>query len=260
MYSPAPQPVALAHAMPAVPPPVAAVTRVRWGRVALVLAGVVLLLFAASDVFAGDGPRSSTDKSLRSADPLDVEAAQPQEAPQATAGDAAVSGGGKDPARKEDARAAAARAATRRTARRAAARRKAARAARARRAARAAAAIATGSGTAAAQAAPAPGTTSAQSLPRTGASAWVAGVLGFLLVAAGLLLHVNACRVGATAAECLETAAGYRRGPALRPRAVASRARRWLDAGVSPGVARIVKALQAEAAPGDYVSAARPRR
>jgi hypothetical protein len=47
-------------------------------------------------------------------------------------------------------------------------------------------------------------------LPRTGAPVWLAGVLGALLVLAGLSTHFHAVRIGAVAML-------YRRGPALRP-------------------------------------------
>ncbi len=54
------------------------------------------------------------------------------------------------------------------------------------------------------------GTTPAQGLPYTGAPAWIAAVIGCLLLAGGILVQIRAVEIGTTASQ-------YRRGPLLRP-------------------------------------------
>lgn len=54
------------------------------------------------------------------------------------------------------------------------------------------------------------GTSTAQGLPYTGAPAWIAAVLGILMLAGGIVIQLRAVEIGDTASQ-------YRRGPLLRP-------------------------------------------
>jgi len=72
----------------------------------------------------------------------------------------------------------------------------------------------------------------AASLPYTGASEWIAALLGILLLGSGLYLRRNAV-------EVVDTASMYQRGPLLRPRELRVRAERSLQQHGVAGTARI---------------------
>lgn len=193
-----------------VPPPAAApvsgggpsttATRVRWGRILLVAAGVALVAFGAWRATSG-GPDGSAARSVAGGGTSEVEVAPADEA---NADPAAIEGVTPDVTATP---AAPARVATPRPARRAGA-------GAGRRPARRAAGIAGAAGLASApaNAAPATGGGAGPSgqLPVTGLETWIAAGLGLLVLALGIAIQVNAVRIGMTAML-------YRRGILLRP-------------------------------------------
>jgi len=104
------------------------------------------------------------------------------------------------------------------------------------------------------------GRAGAQALPYTGASTWIAAVIGLLMLAAGVFVQYKALAIG-------DTAAMYRRGPLLRPfwlvaltirnapHAAAYVARRMPE--IARAYVRACSALDARGVESDYVSARR---
>lgn len=211
---------------PAVPPPATtpavmgggapdtSATRVRWGRILLLVAGVALVAFGAWRATS-----SGTEGTVRTASgggTSEVEVAPAAGADEATvdlgtsgAGSAATTDGSADAAR-----ATAAPVTPRTTARpRPAARAGAGTGRRPARRAGAGAAAGTAFATAPAMAAPptvAGGGAPSGQLPVTGLETWIAAGLGILVLGLGIALQVHAVRIGMTAML-------YRRGILLRP-------------------------------------------
>ncbi|MBC7462421.1 MAG: hypothetical protein H7287_13775 [Thermoleophilia bacterium] len=211
---PAPSPVSGGGAMSVT------VSRVRWGRLFLVVVGVALV---------GVGGWAALHGSGSTAAPADSVGISPT-----------VSGGGTSDAKSgTDARVtigtpkvvapkvASAKVAAIRTAaaRKAAARRAAARRVAARAAAVAPMVAAAPRVAAAATSAPttagatATGGGTAGQLPYTGAASWIAAIIGLIALMLGILVHINAVRIGMTALL-------YRRGILLRPTDLARLAHR----------------------------------
>ena len=224
-----PQPVTGGGAAPST------VTRVRWGRVLPLFAGIALVAFGIWTVTNDPSSSGSGNKTVSGGGASDVDISRSIGSEDAGVGDDATgvdsSGGASDTpighdATKSPATAAPAVAPPATPARSNTVRggggtsnaRSGARAGRAartgrtvRRGAVAAPAFAPGS----ASAATAPGTrsgggTPTGELPLTGIETWIAGILGVLLLGVGICVHVSAVRIAATAML-------YRRGILLRP-------------------------------------------
>ncbi|MCW2923042.1 MAG: hypothetical protein JWM98_446 [Thermoleophilia bacterium] len=89
----------------------------------------------------------------------------------------------------------------------------------------------------------------AAQLPYTGASTWIAAIIGLLLLAVGICVHVNAVRIGMTAML-------YRRGILLRPLECARLAQSHAPARLRVTISNALHRLLEEPAGGsDYVSA-----
>ena len=197
--------------------------RMRWGRVGVVLAAVVVLMFAGYQLLGasvdpersvtGGGGAPAVDDT---APAINSFATSPGTGSPSGPASGDGAGAGIDPApqgsntqtlgleaeRRE-------RQAERREAQRREQRQQRAEQRRAER--ERAAAGGGGAGTAhAAEATHADGAYDADGLPMTGAPTWLAAVIGFLLLAGGTMLQLRAERVATTAS-------GYRRGPLLRP-------------------------------------------
>lgn len=253
-----PQPVTGGGAAPST------VTRVRWGRVLPLLAGVALVAFGIWSVTSGTSS-SSTDRTVSGGGTSDVgidraigsdgaadEAIGVDSSGGATSdtnstpGDAAATPPAAAPAVTPPARAAAParpRAGTVRGG--------GGRAGRTgRRAAAAAPAVAPGT----ASAATAPRTRSgggapAGELPLTGIETWIAGILGVVLLTVGICVHVSAVRIATTAML-------YRRGILLRPTECARLAQDHGLAQVRVAISNVLHRLLEEPAGGsDFVSA-----
>lgn len=247
----------------------ATVTRVRWGRMLLMLIGIGLVGVAiwASIATAAKGPSSSA-KAIDSiglartaegggSDDVDLARAARTHALAPKAIAPAPKAAAPNLAARRAAAATRAAAARRAAARTAAARKVAAR----RAAARTAAVTAAGAGTAALATAPtaaaatvasartATGGGATAELPYTGAATWIAAIIGIAALTLGILFHFNAVRIGMTAML-------YRRGILLRPVDCARLAHRR---GIPH--ARIVlsnvlhRLLEVPATSGEFVSA-----
>lgn len=170
----------------------------RWGRLAVLVIAIGLLAFAVANMFTGSPSKPtgkqgdtpiSVSRSVGTGDDLNGAA------PGSTLSRAPVAGGGgtptvrRNPARRQ--RAIAAR------------RARAAQARAAARAHRGMAARTRGSG--------------ASSLPYTGASSWIAALIGILLLGTGIIVQLKAVAIA-------DTASLYQRGPLLRPAALVSSA------------------------------------
>ncbi|MCW2949996.1 MAG: hypothetical protein JWN41_1009 [Thermoleophilia bacterium] len=168
--------------------PANTITRVRWGRLALMLVGTALLVLGAWSAVPHRGAKQTVDTST-----LGIAPAQGSGADEiATARAARLSSVPQISAARSIA--------TKRTIARTRAARRAAAARASHRAAlrRTSAAVPSvaGGGTA--------------ELPYTGASTWIAAIIGVMALLVGVLLHINAVRIGMTAML-------YRRGILLRP-------------------------------------------
>ncbi len=216
-----PQPVTGGGAAPST------VTRVRWGRVLPVFAGIALVAFGIWSVTNGSTPSGSgsANRTVSGGGSSEVEISTAMSGDDAGIGDDATgvdsTGGASDtsfghdatktPAVTPPAAAAPARA---NTVRGGGGTPRAGRANRAGRTARRGAVATFAPGTASA-AATAPRTRAgggapAGELPLTGIETWIAGILGVLLLGIGICVHVSAVRIATTAML-------YRRGILLRP-------------------------------------------
>lgn len=238
------------------------VTRLRWGRLLPVLAGLALLAFGAwtmsQDGAAAKRRGLAVSGGGSDAGSAEVDIARAARAPQPAAaapsprpgaGSARSRATGAAPARRAAARARARSAAARPRARRAAASRPAP----ARRGARRGMAVAPALPAAPASAATAPrtvtggGSHAAGELPLTGIESWIAGTLGLLLLAAGIGIHVNAVRLAAIAML-------YRRGLLLRPVDCARMAQQRGIPRARVALSGILHRLLEEPSGGDFVS------
>lgn len=183
--------------------PAATVTRVRWGRLLPVFAGVLLLGFGMWSVTrdASPTPRARSVSGGGAAEDIDIARAARSESTSSEQGESAEAA---TPARPKatPARATPSRVTSRRPGRGVVR--------------RGTALAATGNGAAFA-AAPAAARRTVHGgggpngeLPMTGLETWIAGILGVLLLLVGICVHVNAVRIAATAML-------YRRGILLRP-------------------------------------------
>jgi hypothetical protein len=181
------------------------VTRLRWGRVLPVLAGIGLLAFG---IWSANGPTAASDTRTVSgggASNVEVAPSTPAE-PAGLAEPAATPPVASDPQRTQSPRPAGQQGA----------RPQAGQAGRVGAAAiagttdRSANAFATASAGAAGAAGAAGGGAPAGELPMTGIETWIAGMLGALLLGIGIAVQINAVRIAATAML-------YRRGILLRP-------------------------------------------
>jgi len=221
--APAPGPVTGGGAVAA-----STVTKVRWGRIALMVVGAGLVAVAIWASFSGSTTKDS-DASARADTSRIVDGGGSGDIgiPPARVGATAspkVTIPTADTKKVDAIRAAAAKKAA--AARAAAARRAAAKRAAATAAASGGVAAATTSPAAAAAAtstSPAGRTVAgggtAGELPYTGAATWIAAIIGALALLLGVLVHVNAVRIGMTAIL-------YRRGILLRPTDLARLAHR----------------------------------
>ncbi|MCW2956104.1 MAG: hypothetical protein JWO69_973 [Thermoleophilia bacterium] len=179
-------------------------TRVRWGRILLMLVGLALVGFGSWQAFAGGVATDATPRTVGGGGGMDIPAPARTIAPAVVAPSTPTT----TPAAKSAPRTAAKRAAAKRAAaKRATAKRVAARAAAA--APVATMAAARGAGASPTAAMPVAGG-GAGALPYTGIETWIAAILGVLLLTIGVCVHVNAVRIGMTAML-------YRRGILLRP-------------------------------------------
>ena len=188
------------------------VTRMRWGRLLPVLAGLALLAFGIWTATSEPGGATTAARDVAGTDTsteLDVAAAA---GAGETADDAATSAAtpAAPPAAATPARP---RAGAATPARGTGASNRPNRTRRAGAAAGGSNAFAAASAGAAGTGAGAPGTRAGAQdgeLPMTGLETWIAAALGILLLAGGIIVHVNAVRLGMTAML-------YRRGILLRP-------------------------------------------
>lgn len=217
----------------------ATVTRLRWGRLLLVAAGLLLLAVggwnAAGAGRDGSKPRAGSSRTVSGGGGVEI-------APATSSAANATS------AERRTDRAAAAPPAVR--ARRAGAADGAARRGGTQRAARRAAIVA-GGAHAGSHAVAAPGAAAgaggpAGELPYTGVETWIAAFLGLLLLAFGICVHVNAVRLGMRAML-------YRRGILLRPSDCARVAQEHALPRVRVALSRALDYLLSEPAT-DFVS------
>lgn len=228
----------------------ATVTRVRWGRILPVLAGIGLLAFGIWSATNESAPAPA--RSVSGSEDLAI-------ADNISAKDAATPAATADTASKPEALTPTpaitrrAKPAAKPVAQRAGGRRPARRAAR-RATAINAFAAATAGATSASGAGAGTGAGAAPSgqLPMTGLSTWIAAALGVLLLGLGICVQVNAVRLGMTALL-------YRRGILLRPVDCARLAQEHGLSRARVGVSNVLHRLLAEPMPsgGEFVTARR---